>query len=130
MLDKILNPWKLIPSLLLLGTIGYYVITYNQQKTKIAELKTEKKTLTDSLKTLNSQVQTLDKEIKDKEADSFEDSRNFANRELSYQTTIAQMTKDKKAQDQLIADMKAGLMCREEYGWPKKKVRIVPCNPE
>lgn len=127
MLNKILNPWKLIPSLALLLTLAYYIYDYSQQKTKIAVLKTEKKTLIDSLMTLNRQVLTLDREIKDREAEAFENSRNYANRELSYQTTIAQLTKDKKAKDQLIADMTAGLMCREKSFF-SSKYKIVKCE--
>lgn len=130
MIKNILNPWKLVPIVALLSTISYYVVKYNNQQSKIAELTTQNKTLTDSTATLNKQIKTLDTETKELIQLRYDDSVNYANRELGYQTTIASQTKEIKQLKALNTNLAAGIMCREQYGFPiKNKVRIVPCNP-
>lgn len=122
MLKNILNPWKLVPILTLIGAIVYFVNDYSNQRGQIKAQKAQIKTLTDSTAALNKQTKEL-AQLR------YDDSVNFTNREIGYQTTIAAQTREIKQLKQLNTNLAAGIMCREEYGWPiKNKVRIVPCD--
>lgn len=130
MLKNILNPWKIVPILAVIGTLTFLVNDYTNQRGEIKTLTDSTATLNQQIKTLNKQLKTLDQQTKELTQLRYDDSVNYANRELGYQTTIAILTKEIKQLKTLNTNLAAGIMCREQYGFPiKNKVRIVPCNP-
>lgn len=129
MLKNILNPWKIVPILAVIGTLTFLINDYTNQRGEIKTLTDSTATLNQQIKTLNKHIKTLDTQTKELVQLRYDDSVNYANRELGYQTTIASQTRKIKDLTTLNTNLAAGIMCREEYGWPiKNKVRIVPCQ--